>query len=61
MEIQRYEAVQGLVYQDPGVNRFQVRRRLLSAERHLQACSTCSQPQGNENPPGIVSDAARLY
>ena len=31
VEIQRYEAVQGLVYQDAGVNRFQVHVRLLLA------------------------------
>ena len=35
MEIQRYETVQGLVYQDPGVNRFQVCCRLLSAAQSI--------------------------
>ena len=35
VEIQRYEAVQGLVYQEPGVNRFQVCCRLLSAAQSI--------------------------
>ena len=44
VEIQRYETVQGLVYQDAGVNRFQVYLGLLPAARHLQACSTRTWP-----------------
>ena len=35
VEIQRYEAVQGLVYQEPGVNRFQVCCRLLATAQGI--------------------------
>ena len=47
MEIQRYEAVQGLVYQEPGVNRFQVQLRLLSAAQGI--CKPAAHAVGHRS------------
>ena len=38
VEIQRYEMVQGIVYQDPSTNRFHVRR---SGHLHMPVQSIC--------------------
>ena len=57
VEIQRYEAVQGLVYQEPGVNRFQVHPWLHKASASSQRMQSAT---GQKTTSGMVAVAAHL-